>query len=183
MINLMPYDTKKEIRSARLNVILGRYIIVVLLAFGFLALLLAGSYVVLTQTKESAQRLIDIGGSNSNPNGSTESQVRALNSTLSQAGMTLNQGVSYSDTLINIGQQMPAGTVLDSLTLNAASFGSTPITLKVYAKTTDDITALQQKFQSTPDFENVKVIPDTASINGYPVSASVTFIITKAVAQ
>jgi cell division protein FtsB len=185
MINLMPDNAKKEIRSARMNVILGRYIIVILFAFGFLVLLLAGSYVVLTQTKQSAQRLIDANGTKANVYSSTKAQVEALSSSLSATKTILDQEVLYSNVLMNIAHQMPAGTVLGGITLNAASFTGTPITLKAYAKTTDDAVALRQKFQSSPIFTNVNFdsVSGSAGITDYPVGVSMTLTVTKAAAQ
>lgn len=185
MINLMPDDVKKEIRSARLNVILGRYIIVILFAFGFLVLLLAGSYIVLTQSKENAQRLTSTNGTKADVYSTTKAQVDALSSGLSETKTILNQEVLYSNVLMNIGQQMPAGTVLASITLNTASFAGTPVTLKAYAKTTDDAVALRGKFQSTPIFTNVNFasVSDSTGIDGYPVGVSMTLTITRTAAQ
>lgn len=185
MINLMPDDIKKEIRSARLNVILGRYIIVILFAFGFLVLLLAGSYIVLTQSKESAQRLTSTNGTKADVYSTTKAQVDALSSSLSETKTILNQEVLYSNVLMNIGQQMPAGTVLNSITLNTASFAGTPVTLKAYAKTTDDAVALREKFQSTPIFTNVNFdsVSDSTGIDGYPVGVSITLMVTRMAAQ
>lgn len=185
MINLMPEEAKKEIRSARLNVILGRYIIVILFAFGFLVLLLAGSYIVLTQTKESALRLTDTNSTKADVYSNTKAQVDALSSSLSETKTILNQEILYSNVLMNIGQQMPAGTVLSSIALNAASFTGTPVTLKAYAKTNDDAVALRQKFQSTPIFSNVNFdsVSDSDGIDGYPVSISMTLVITRMAAQ
>jgi Tfp pilus assembly protein PilN len=185
MINLMPDDAKKEIRSARVNVILMRYIVVILFAFGFLVLLLAGSYIVLTQTKNSAQQLIDANGTKAQVYSNTKAQVDALSSSLSQAKTILNQEILYSNVLTNIGKQMPAGTVLDSINLNAASFSGTPVTLKAYAKTTDAAVALRGKFQSSPIFTNVNFesVTDSAGIDGYPVSVSMTLTVTKAAAR
>ncbi|MDB5179682.1 MAG: Fimbrial assembly family protein [Candidatus Saccharibacteria bacterium] len=185
MINLMPDDAKKEIHSARLNVILSRYIIVILFAFGFLVLLLAGSYVVLTQTKQTAQRLIDANGTKADVYSSTKAQVEALSSSLSQTKTILDQEVLYSNVLMHIAQQMPAGTVLSGITLNAASFTGTPVTLKAYAKTTDDAVALRQKFQSSPIFTNVNFdsVSDSAGIKDYPIGVSMTLTVTKAAAQ
>lgn len=185
MINLMPDNAKQEIRSARLNVVLGRYIIVILFAFGFLVLLLAGSYIVLTQTKQSAQRLIDANGTKADVYSTTKAQVEALSSSLSQTKTILDQEVLYSNVLMNIGQQMPAGTVLSSIALNTASFTGTPVTLKAYAKTTDDAVALREKFQSSPIFTNVNFdsVSDSAGINGYPVGVSMTLTVTRAATQ
>jgi Tfp pilus assembly protein PilN len=184
MINLMPDDAKKEIRSARVNVILTRYIFIILFAFGFLILLLGGSYVVLTQTKASAQRLIDANGTKAEVYSTTKAQVDALSSRLSETKSILNQEILYSNVLMNIGQQMPAGTVIDSIALDTASFAGTPITLKAYAKTTNAAVALREKFQSSPIFTkvNFESVSGTTGIDGYPVSVSMTLTVTKAAA-
>jgi hypothetical protein len=185
MINLMPDDMKKEISSARVNVVLARYIAVIFLAFVFLVLLLVGSYFVLTQTKVAAQRVIDSNGTKAAVYDSTKTQVNALSGSLSQAKVILDQEVLYSNVLMNIGQQMPPGTVLSSITLTAASFTGTPVTLKAYAKTTDDVVALRAKFQSTPIFSNVNFdsVSQSSGIDGYPVSVSMTLVVTKAATQ
>jgi Tfp pilus assembly protein PilN len=184
MINLMPDDAKKEIRSARVNMILTRYIFIILFAFGFLILLLGGSYVVLTQTKASAQRLIDTNGTKAEVYSTTKAQVDALSSRLSETKSILNKEILYSNVLMNIGRQMPAGTVIDSIVLDTASFAGTPITLKAYAKTTNAAVALREKFQSSPIFTkvNFESISDTTGIDGYPVSVSMTLTVTKAAA-
>lgn len=181
MINLMPDADKKEIRAARANVILARYIMIILMAFVFLLLLLAGSYVVLTQTKDSATRLMDANSSKAAVYSATKAQVDSLSASLTQTKTILNQEVLYSNVLMNIGQQMPAGTVLDKITLNSASFTGTPVTLKAYAKTTNDAVALREKFQSTPIFTNVNFssVSDSAGIPGYPVSVTMTLVVTK----
>lgn len=181
MINLMPDAAKKEIRSARVNVVLTRYITVIIFAFAFLVLLLAGSYFVLEQTKDSAQRLIDANGTKAQVYSTTKAQVDALSASLSQTKSILNQEVLYSNVLMNIGQQMPAGTVIDSITLNAASFTGTPVALKVYAKTNDAAVALREKFQGTTIFSNVNFdsVSDSSGIAGYPVSVAITLTVTK----
>ena len=182
MINLMPYDAKKEIRSARMNVVLTRYIAVILLAFGFLVLLLAGSYFVLTQTKLSAEQLIQTNDTKADVYTTTKAQVDGLATSLSDAKTILDQEVLYSKVLMNIGQQMPAGTVIENITLDAASFTGTPATIKAFAKNTNDAVALREKFQNSPIFSNVNFnsVSESAGIPGYPVSVSMTLIVTKA---
>ena len=186
MINLMPDQAKKEIRSARVNVILVRYMTIILLAFGFLVLLLAGSYFILMQTKQSQQQLIEANAAKADVYSSTKAQVDALSSSLSEAKSILDQEILYSKVLVNIGQQMPPGTVIDKISLNTASFTGTPLTLKAYAKTTDAAVALREKFQTSPIFTNVNFesVSDTSGgIAGYPVSVAMTLTITKAATQ
>ncbi len=185
MINLMPDDTKKEIRSARVNVILIRYIVVILLAFGFLLVILGVSYVVLTQTKASAQRLIEVNQTKAAVYSTTKTQVDALSSRLLETKSILDQEILYSNVLVNIGKQMPVGTVIDNISLSTASFYGTPVTLKAFAKTNDAAVALRQKFQSSPFFSkvNFESVSDTSGIDGYPVSVSMTLTITKVAAK
>lgn len=186
MINLMPDDDKKEIRAARVNTVLIRYIFVMLLAFSFLVVLLGGSYVLLGQTKQSAQLLIDSNDTKAAIYSSTKVQVDTLSSGLSQTRSILDQEVLYSHVLRKIGQQMPAGTVLDEIKLNTASFAGTPMTIKAYAKTSDAAVALREKFQSSPIFSNVNfesVSATSGGIPGYPTTVSMTLTINKAAAK
>jgi cell division protein FtsB len=185
MINLMPDTAKKEIRSARANVLLTRYIIVVILAFAFLSLLLAGSFVVLTQTKTSAEQLISGNDEKAAVYSETKAQVDALSSSLSETKRILDEEILYSRVLMNIGQQMPEGTILSGITLSSDSFKGTPVTLKAYAKTTEAAVLLREKFQSTSIFSNVNFesVSDTDGIAGYPVSVSMKLTVTKAAAQ
>jgi len=81
---------------------------------------------------------------------------------------------------------MPEGTVIDKMSLNAASFTGTPVSLKIYTKTNEATVALRQKFQSTPLFSNVNfesVSGSSSGIAGYPVSISLTLTLNKAGAQ
>jgi len=185
MINLLPGDAKKEIRSARINVVLTRYIIVILFASGFLVLLLTGSYVVLTQAKAGNELLIDASDTRAEVYSSTKAQVDSLSGSLSQAKTILDQEILYSNVLINIGQLMPTGTVLEKIELSAESFTGTPVSMKAYAKTNNDAVVLRERFQSSPIFSNVNFtsISDSAGISGYPVSIAMTVTITKAATQ
>jgi len=186
MINLMPDSAKQEIRAARVNVILIRYIFVILIAFGFLVLLLAGTYVVLTQTKASAQQLVESNDTKADVYSSTKAQVDALSASLSETKTILDQETLYSNVLMNIGQQMPSGTVIEKITLDAASFTGAPVVLKAYAKTNDAAVALRERFQSSPLFSNVNFesVSDSAGgIDGYPISVSLTLALNKVVAQ
>ena len=182
----MPDEAKKEIRAARVNVILFRYIAIIVLAFLFLLMLLGGSYIVLGRTQASAEMTIDANNTKADVFSSTKAEVDALSSSLSEARNILDQEILYSNVLINIGQQMPEGTVLERIALNSASFTGTPVSLKAYAVTNDAALALRERFQSSPFFTNVNFesVSETAGgIPGYPVSVSMTVTITRAAAQ
>lgn len=182
----MPDEAKKELRAARVNVLLIRYMGVIFAAFAFLVLILFGSYFLLDQTKISSQKLIDANDTKAEVYSSTKEQINSLSTQLAEAKGILDQEVLYSKVLVNIGQQMTPGTIIDKVSLDSASFSGTPLTLTVYAKTTDDAVALRERFQSSPFFSNVnfQTISDSASnITDYPVSATMTLQLDRKIAQ
>lgn len=186
MINLLPDDMKLQFRAARVNVILLRYIFVIVLAFAFLALVLFGAYVVLSQTRANALQLIAVNDARADIYSDTRAQVESLSTSLAEARAILNDEISYSNVLVNFSQQMPAGTVIENMTLNTGSFTGTPLTLKVYAKSAPDITALRESFQNSPLFSNVNlqsVSDTTGGLSDYPVSATMTLTLNRAITR
>lgn len=186
MINLMPDDAKKEIRAARVNVLLIRYMGVIFIAFAFLLFILFGSQVLLSQSKASLEQLIAANDTKAEVYKTTQDQVQVLSNQLSDAKGILDQEILYSNVLVNFGQQMVPGTIIDKLSLSTASFGGTPVTLKIFAKTTDDAVALKSRFESSPFFTNVSfqtVSDSTSGVADYPVSATLTLTLDRKIAQ
>lgn len=186
MINLMPDEAKKQLRAARVNVLLVRYTIVVVFAFLFLIFILFGSYFLLTQTKDSAQQLVDANDTKAEVYNETKTQVNALSNKLAGAKTILDQETFYSKALINIGKLTPTGTVIDKIKLTASSFTGSTLTLQVYAKNTESAVKLRQNFQASPFFSNVSfqsISDSSGGITGYPVSATMTLSMNRTIAQ
>lgn len=186
MINLLPDEAKKEIRAARVNVLLIRYMGVIFAAFAFLVLILFGSYFLLDQTKASSQKLIEANDTKAEVYSSTKTQVDSLSAQLAEAKGILDQEILYSNVLVNFGQQMVPNTIIDKISLDSSSFTGNPVTLKVYAKTTDDAVALRDRFQSSPFFTNVSfqtITDNSGGIPDYPVSATMSLQLDRNIAQ
>lgn len=186
MINILPDDTKVQLRAARSNVLLLRYIFVVILSSAFLGFVIYGSYWLTNQTKDSYQQLIEANDTKAAVYSSTKAQVDSLSASLSEAKGILNQELLYSNALTNFASQMPANTVIDEISLETASFGAAPMTLKIYAKTTNDAVTLRERFQASPFFSNVSfqtISDSSAGLAGYPISATITLTLNKAIAQ
>lgn len=186
MINLMPPDLKKELRAARTNVVLLRYLAVIGMSTVFLAFILWGAYFLLGQIQGSAAQLIEANDTKAAVYSDTKVQVDSLSAGLSEAKGILDQEILYSDVLINIAQQMPAGTIIDKIALDATSFNGAPLTLKMYAKTSADAINLRDRFQSSAFFSNVNFqsVSDTSGgIDGYPVSATLTLTLNRSITQ
>lgn len=186
MINLMPDDAKKELRAARVNVLLIRYMGVIFAAFTFLVFILFGSYFLLNQSKSSSEQLIAANDTKADVYKTTREQINTLSDQLAGAKAILNKEVLYSDVLVDIGQRMTPGTIIDKISLTAASFSGTATTLKVFAKTTNDAVALRDSFQQSSLFKNVSfqtVSDSNSGVVDYPVSATLTLTLDGKTAQ
>jgi hypothetical protein len=186
MINLMPDNAKQQLRAARTNVLLVRYIVIIFFASLFLLMTLGGSYYLLNQTKQSAQQLIDANDSKSDVYDSTKTQVGQLTSSLSETKSLLDEEIRYSNVLVNLAQLMPPNTVFGTLTIDETVFTGTPVELTVYAKSTSDALALQSQFQGSPHFStvNFQAISETGNgIDGYPVSAVMTVTLNRSISE
>lgn len=186
MINLLPTNSKDEIRAARTNLILVRYIVILLAAIAFILGSLYATYTVLGITRQNSERTIEANNVEADVYSSTKSQVDSLSASLAQTKLLFDGEVLYSNVFVNIAQLMPAGTVFGKLTLTDASFKGTPTVAKVYAKTSADAVTLRQNFQKSPMFSRVtfqQIVESGSGIDGYPVSVDMTFNLNMAVTK
>jgi len=180
MINLLADTKKSDIAAARVNLILTRYIDIIILAFLFLGGALFVSYTILTSIKDNADALIEANSSKtSERTAAATQQVEQLRSTLAQAQASLANEARYSQVLVKLGQALPSGTILDDLTLTTTNVANgVPTTITVYARTADDAKKTLQQLQTSGLFSSV-VAGETKAAGGpegYPVTAPFTVI-------
>ena len=185
MINLLPDQRKTEIKAARINVLLVRYTGLLVLALAFILGVLTVSYMVLSSTKQNALAIIESNDVKADVYSSTKDQVDTLSAGLAQTKVILDQEILYSRVLMNLAQEMPAGTVMETLTLNESAFNGTPLSVRVFAKTTEQAVALQEKFRASTLFSNVSFqsIEQNNGVEGYPVSVSISFTLNRMAVQ
>jgi len=174
MINLMPYELKKQTSAARANFILFRLVIFLGFAIGFLSLACTLTYFLLVSAKASAKmQQLKIDASTS----PIQKQANTFRSDLIISKGILKRQISYSSVLTELGKIMPAGTILDSFSVNDNSFGTT-IKLKVLSTTSENETKLKQNFGSSKTFTNYKFDSTSSSQDNtkYPfvINISVT---------
>lgn len=186
MINLLPTDSKEEIRAARTNLILVRYIVILIAAIAFVLAAMFITHQVLTMTKDNSDKIIQANDVKADVYSTTKAQVDNLSASLAQTKVLFDSENRYSKVFVNIAQQMPEGTIFGKIALSDASFAGTPTATKVYAKTPAQAVLLQQNFQRSPMFRAVRfqaIVESGSGIDGYPVSVDITFNLTKAAAQ
>jgi hypothetical protein len=177
MINLLPAVTKQQLRAARTNSILFRYIIILGFAVAFLILACVATYLFLSNIKETNENSAKTSqskiSSTSNP-GDSSIIARSI----------LDRQVSYSSIITGIAASSPTGTVLDSLSLNSNTLDS-PTTLQFYARSANSATTFKDNFK-LPLFSNPSIQSTTSDPNGptgYPTKIIVNVTINKGAVQ
>lgn len=181
-MNLLPDQRKDDIRAARANVIILRYMGLIVLAVLFLAGALYTTYSILQATMKTNQEIIALNDVKADVYDETQQQVSELSAQLAETKSNLDQEIRYSRVLVGIGQLMPAGTVLDELHLTTASFSGSPIDITAYAKSSAEASALQTQFQNSQLFRQVslKGTDESGGVDGYPVKVSLSVVLNKA---
>lgn len=183
MINLIPYDKKRQIRAARANIILIKCIAFMFFAVLFLAIACSATYMYLKNAKDNAEKQASTSNiAKNDASSSVLSEASIINTDLITANNIINQQIIYSNIITEIAKNLPAGVVLDSLTLNNSSIG-TPISLTLYATTANKGQEIKDNFNKITLFSglNIKSVnPVSSGPSGYPFVIDLTLIINKA---
>lgn len=180
MINLLPDDIKKEIKAARMNVVLLQYNFYTLLAVCIMLGLCLVFYIFLNSSLTTAQ-------STSEENKSALASLQAVRASaedykkdLTLAKTIFDNSISFTEVIFAITKIVPAGVVLDNVDLSLDDFGK-PILFAAHAEDYDKATMLKDAFEKSNVFDNVYLQNLSVAANdqgdtdglAYPVSFTV----------
>ena len=122
MINLLPDETKQQIRAAHANTVLAKCLIFALFSAIFVGIAcLSAKYLV-----ESTQLTDD---KDSGETSQTEKNYSSIIESI------INKQVSYSSVIASIANALPQGVTVESISINKSTFESS-ITFKAHAENT-----------------------------------------------
>lgn len=186
IVNLMPYKSRQQISAARANVILVKYTVILGLAALFLASASGATYLILDGMKPNAQAGVTAISSESQSYDTYKAQAITMNSTIITAKNVLDRQVySYANILTELGQKMPSGVVLESISLKSTTLGS-PLALSLRAKSMVEITTFKDNINTSKLFSGYSLQTSKTVSNdpsGYNSSASVILTVNKVVTQ
>lgn len=178
MINLLPDTYKQEIRAARVNVILLRYIIIMLCAVVVLAGLMTGAFVVLNTSRTSAETKVAENQQRVSDYASIKTRADSFRADLSTAKTILDSNVSFTKLIYRIAGIVPPNVVLDGLTLDPKVLGS-ETTVNAEAKTFADATKLKNALNQNSDiFSGVQLQSVTIGDNATPYPVKIVLSVT-----
>lgn len=171
MINLLSPNDKKDIRAARVNTLLVRYMGIIAIAIAFIVGVLFVSFTILQQTKQNSLDQVRDNDVKADVYSKTRTQVESLSQSLSQAKTILDQEVRYSKVLTGVAALMPQGTIIESLTLEAPSAGETE-TPQAPAVDSPEIGASAEGLEQGATLPQAQA-PATSSAASMPISLKV----------
>lgn len=180
MINLLPPEEKRQLRAARSNALLLRYNIFLLGSVAFIGLSVGIAFIYLTTTKANAEHTVQVNNSKVSEYASIERQADTFRKNLATAKQILAGEVTYSQIILEIAHLLPSGAVLETLNLDASTFGSDTL-LVAQVKDYNTAIALKNSFQKSSLFSDVHFqsiaanTSDTATNYPITVNLSVTF--------
>lgn len=184
MINLLPFEEKRQIQAARTNVLLLRYVLLTSCVMAATGLMVGAGFVIMNNSKANAEKQIALNTSKASTYNSVQAEAQMFRANLLTAKTILDKEVNYTKVILAIAQTLPPEVTLDNLDLDANTFG-TPFVLSAKAKSYDGGLALKAALEKSDVFSNVSLQGMTlaASDSDYPVSVQLNVTINKDVAQ
>lgn len=184
MINLLPFEEKRQIQAARTNVLLLRYVLLTSCVMVATGLMVGAGFVIMNNSKANAEKQIAVNTSKASTYNSVQAEAQMFRANLLTAKTILDKEVNYTKVILAIAQTLPPEVTLDNLDLDANTFG-TPFVLSAKAKSYDGGLALKAALEKSDVFSNVSLQGMTlaASDSDYPVSVQLNVTINKDVAQ
>jgi len=162
MINLLPPARLTNLRLARSNTILRRYLELVVVSIAALALFMVGLLYWLRQDQRSTQQVLDIESTQAAKLEPYQKQAEELSLTVNTIAGLLSNDVKFSDMLTQIGKLMPSGTSLSGLQLSVDNLKA-PLVISAQVDSEDKAAVLRNNLVSSAlfsraDIQSIKAI-------------------------
>ena len=179
MINLLPPEDKKQLAAARTNTLLRRYVFLLAVVVAVLAMEMTGVYLFLGADKQHSETAILENSRKTAEYSQTQAAAAKFKSDLSTAKFILDKQTDYISLITGVARALPAGAVLETLSLNPDTFG-TPTTLTIHTNSYSLAIDVKKDLQKSGLFSDVSflsVSKDEAADNPRPYTAvyNVTF--------
>ncbi|HEX8390514.1 MAG TPA: hypothetical protein VF597_03780 [Candidatus Saccharimonadales bacterium] len=186
MINLMSPTEKADIRAARINVVLGHYIVMLLLLgvligaiYGLGFWLVRGDMAAVAEKRESLS-------AQTKAYEAQEKEAQTFRKNLLIAKNILDKDTAYSTFLTGLAADMPNGAVLTGLSLGQKVVTPIdPLTLDAQVNSYETVLVLKSKLEASSRFKNVSIAnvsrgEDISKLTGneakYPFKASYSVV-------
>lgn len=179
MISLLPPNQHKELVAARTNTLLMRYVFLFIMLIVMLVVEMAVVYIFLNTTRAASEVTITENTQKTVAYSATITQAKTFRQNLTTAKNILDKQVPYTAIFKLLSDTMPAGTILERISIDPSTFGA-PTALSIRAKTYNDAILFRTNINSTPvlanvNFQSISLQADDKSGYPYMSTFNVTF--------
>lgn len=172
MINLLAPDDRRQLTAARTNSLLLRYVILLGAFMVVLVAELGGAYLVLANANATDQATIDSNAQGTQSFAQTKSDLASFSADLTTAKYILDQQVPYTTIILRLAAALPADAVLDKVTIDPTTFGTSTI-LTVHTVSYPKAIDVKSSLQASGIFSDVSFQSISEHADGkYPYTAS-----------
>lgn len=162
MINLLPPADQQEIHAGRANSLLLRYITLSLIVLGTLILWIGFMWLNLRNTESGAIETKKANDEKAATRQDIVTEATKFRKDLSIASQIMAKQVNYTDTVTRVAAAMPAGTILDNISIDPKTFDK-DTTLAAHTKSREAAIALKDSLQASGLFTKVAFQSITAA--------------------
>ncbi len=178
MINLLDTATRNELRAARINTVLRRYIVLFIFVIGLIVASFGVGYLLLQNNLAAAKKQSEQAAQDKARYAAAIKQGTEFRTSLGTAKKILDSDTPMSSVLTTIANTLPSGSILTSLTLSQSSL-SQPMTFTISTTNIENANNIADSFRKSPYFTKVSLNSasteagaGTGSASKYPVTVA-----------
>lgn len=185
MINILNPDQKRQIRAARVNVLLVRYAVMLISLAILIGAIYGIGFWVVGNEKKAVEGKLASQSAESKAYEAVEKEAETFRQNLNIAKTILDKEISYSTFLTTLASDLPTGAVLVNLSIGGpasnAAAAQAGLTLDTRANSYVKVLELKNSLEQSELFENVSIVSasrpdDITNLTGlearYPYEAS-----------
>lgn len=154
MINLLPPNKKKLLRAGRANVLLIRYLWILIALLILLAVFIAIAYIYLAQSEQRAKDTIAENEQQAREYANVKAEAEIFRTNLATAKTILDSQIIYTKMATTISHDIPPGVSIDSLSLDPTTAG-TPMQMNAHVKDYQAAIELKKTLQQSTIFQDI----------------------------
>lgn len=156
MINLLPPNRRLDMKIARNNTVLRRYIELILLSMIIIIAAIAASYYFLDSRRTDVKNTVEADKKTIAELKKTQEEAQGLSTTINTVAKLLSQNIKFSDVLTKIGNVMPDGASLTNVQFEAGELNA-PLIVTVDMVNEERGAVLRNNLANSEIFEDARI--------------------------
>lgn len=154
MINLLPPGKKKQLRAGRANILLIRYIWLLVALLVLLVLFMVITYFFLVQSDQNAKNTIAENNQEAKQYSTVKAEADSFRTNLLTAKTILDNQIIYTKMATTISHDIPPGVSISSLSLDPSTLGK-PMQMNAHVRDYAAAIALKKTLQQSKTFQDI----------------------------